>query len=285
VGGVIESLMVACPTVATSVCGMVDCVIDGETGIQVRPSDPADLARGINAMLADRSRARAMAARGRALMQERFSLARTCRDLDQLYCSERSALRRRFYNPFAIVWRCIVGIPVLAWFVCRVAYRDFYLPSHWPVHRQRLDQFLDTALSLDTYWRPPTVRISYLPLRIRWANRRVTAGLYVARWRVEFPMYSRVYRQRLISVTSDLLASIRGRVITARLRLARLRIEAPMYARMYRHQLTSWIGSHAPGWGVLRRAADLRRRIQKKSVVQVTSSVAVIEPHVRDRTK
>ena len=56
--------------VATAVCGMVDCVIDGETGILVRPSAPADLARGINAMLRDRSRARALAERGRRLMVE-----------------------------------------------------------------------------------------------------------------------------------------------------------------------------------------------------------------------
>ncbi|MBR0829716.1 glycosyltransferase family 4 protein [Bradyrhizobium manausense] len=295
IGGVIESLMVTCPTVATSVCGMVDCVIDGETGIQVRPSDPADLARGIKVMLADRVRARALAANGHRLMQERFSLARTCKDLDQLYRSERSATRRRFYNPLVSVGRCLVGIPVLAWFVGRVAYRDFYLPSHWPSHRNRLQQALDMSLGLKTNWRPLAgpplfvplrVRLAkFMPLRIRLANRRVTARLYLARWRLEWPMYVRMYRQRLVAAILAVVAPIRGRLITACFRLTRWRLEAPMYTRMYRHQLASWLGSRAPGWGVLRRLAGLKRRLLPKPLLETASYAPAVEPAVRDEVK
>lgn len=284
IGGVIESLMVSCPTVATSVCGMVDCVIDGETGIQVRPSDPADLARGINAMLSDPARARALAVNGQRLMQEQFSLARTCKDLDQLYRSERSALRRRFYNPLVSVGRCLVGVPILAWFVARVAYRDFYLPSHWPTHRIRLEQAFDTAISFTINWRPGAGPRSFMPLRVRLANRRITARLYVARWRLELPMYVRMYRQQLVAAIQAFVAPIRGGLITARLRLARWRLEAPMYARMYRHQLSSWLGSRAPGWGVLRRLAGLKRRLLPKSLLE-TAPYAAVEPVVRDEVK
>jgi len=291
VGGVIESLMVECPTVATSVGGMVDCVIDGETGILVRPADPADLARGVKAMLADRARARELAALGRRFMEERFSLARTSEDLNQLYRSERAASRRGFYNPVVTVGRCMVGIPILAWFVVRVAYRDFYLPSHWPTHRLRVVEAFDKATRLDTYWRPPSRRFSLppsgrfssMPLRIRWANRRVTAGLTIARWRIEAPMYAGMYRLHAHARWHRLAASIRGPVTTARFRLVRWRVEAPMYVRMYRHQLASWVGERAPGWGILRRLANLTGAVPSKGASDNPSRALCVEPPVRDQ--
>ncbi|WP_323964531.1 glycosyltransferase family 4 protein [Bradyrhizobium diazoefficiens] len=171
VGGVIESLMVECPTVATAVCGMVDCVIDGETGILVRPSDPADLARGINDMLCDRPRARALAASGGLLARERFSLARTCADLDQLYRSERSVLRRRFYNPLVSLARCAIGVPILAWFVLRVAHRDFYMTSHWPTHPQPPEEHSRYDLQLRY-----VLAVNREPASVRASSRDVAAA-------------------------------------------------------------------------------------------------------------
>lgn len=289
VGGVIESLMVECPTVATAVCGMVDCVIDGETGILVRPSDPADLARGINDMLCDRPRARALAANGGLLARERFSLARTCADLDQLYRSERSVLRRRFYNPLVSLARCAIGVPILAWFVLRVAHRDFYMTSHWPTHRNRLKSILDTTFSFDTYWRSIANQLPYgpppgtlLPLRIRWANRRVTAGLHLARWHIELPMHLRMYRQRLTSWVRSHLSTLRGQLVTAGLHASRRWVEAPMYLRMYRQQTVSWLGKHSPGWGLMRKLAELRRGLQPNGPGQAALQQTPIEPPVCD---
>jgi glycosyltransferase involved in cell wall biosynthesis len=272
VGGVIESLMAECPTVATAVCGMVDCVIDGETGILVRPSDPVDLARGITTMLHDRPRGRAMARQGRKLMVERFSLARTCRDLDRLYRTERSALRRSFYNPLVSLARCSVGLPILAGFVARVALRDFYLPAQWPTHRIRLQRLFDAARGVDVRsrlrarWRARVRPPSHVPWRIRWANRRMSAGLHLTRWRIELPMYARMYRQQF-----------GGSVMTAGHHLRRWRIEAPMYAHMYRQQLASWIGRRAPGWGVMSFIQSVRsgdRSIPAKGPVRVTEASA-----------
>jgi hypothetical protein len=95
-------------------------------------------------------------------------------------------------------------------------------------------------------------------------------------------MYARMYRQRSGASISGLLAMIRGRAITARFWLARWRIEAPMHALMYRQQFASWIGSHAPGWGALRRIAKLKRKLQSKRIAQTTPYAPVVVPPVRD---
>ena len=84
-GGTIESLLMACPTVATRVGGLTDSIVDGVTGVLVSPADPADLAQGILRLLRDRKRARALAEAGRARMLARFTLSRTIADLHALY--------------------------------------------------------------------------------------------------------------------------------------------------------------------------------------------------------
>lgn len=243
VGGVIEALMMACPTVATAVGGMVDCVRDGQTGVLVRPADPADLARGIVSLLRDPVRARLLADNGRRLMLERFSLARTCRDLDALYRVERSEGRRSFYHPVVSLGRCIVGLPVLAWFVARVAYRDFYLPQHWPIHRYRLRRWIASATDRDTYLRP--VRQGGA-----WLSRRVRSSWNAIRRALGFRPVRLLPRPSLLPL---LRIHVANRWTTLRLTATRRRIELPMYARMYRDQLMSWIGSHSPGWGVMAR--------------------------------
>mgnify|MGYP000231561406 CR=1 FL=1 len=72
-------------SVATRTGGLVDSVIDGETGVLVQPRDPADFARGIVSLLRDREAARALGERGRALMLEKFTLRKTAEDLHALY--------------------------------------------------------------------------------------------------------------------------------------------------------------------------------------------------------
>ena len=83
--GTIESLLMARPTVATRVGGLVDSVVDGETGILVRPEDPEDLARGIRDLLRDPDRAAELGQAGRALMLSRFTLETTAPALASLY--------------------------------------------------------------------------------------------------------------------------------------------------------------------------------------------------------
>lgn len=91
-GGTIESLLMACATIATRVGGMPETVRHGDTGLLVPPSDPAALAAAICRMLDDPADARRMAAAGRALMLERYTRSRAAADLAAMYqqlCDER----------------------------------------------------------------------------------------------------------------------------------------------------------------------------------------------------
>ena len=84
-GGTIEALLMERPTVASRVGGMPEAVRHEETGILVPPADPPALAAAIERLLADRGGAQRLARAGRALMLERFTLARTGNDLASLY--------------------------------------------------------------------------------------------------------------------------------------------------------------------------------------------------------
>lgn len=95
-GGTIESLLMARPTVATRAGGMPDSVRDGETGILVNPGDPRDLARGICELLSDPERAARLGRAGRELMLSRFTLTTTVPALAELYRRHRAAAKGAF---------------------------------------------------------------------------------------------------------------------------------------------------------------------------------------------
>ena len=84
-GGTIEALLMARPTVATEVGGMPEAVRHEQTGLLVPASDSPALAAAILRLLRDDATARRLAANGRALMLDRFTLARTGSDLAALY--------------------------------------------------------------------------------------------------------------------------------------------------------------------------------------------------------
>lgn len=84
-GGTLEALMMARPTIATRVGGMPEAVIHEETGLLVEPANANDLANAIERMLANREEAMRFGAAGRAFMLERFTLERTGADYDALY--------------------------------------------------------------------------------------------------------------------------------------------------------------------------------------------------------
>jgi hypothetical protein len=155
-GGTLEALLMERPLVATRVGGMVDTVRDGETGVLVNPSDPDDLARGILRLLRDPERARALGRAGRALILERFTLARTAEDLAELYTRLLSTekKRREFYNPLVSLWRLAVAAPLLTWLAFRLIVVDTYLPVYLPLHVARV--------------RAVPVRLYYLAVRLYW---------------------------------------------------------------------------------------------------------------------
>lgn len=82
---VLEMMEAAKPVVATSVGGMTDMVIDGETGILVEPGDVDGLAEGVAAMLRDPDRAAAMGRAGQELRRREFTMEHMISLVEQLY--------------------------------------------------------------------------------------------------------------------------------------------------------------------------------------------------------
>jgi glycosyltransferase involved in cell wall biosynthesis len=70
---VVEAMACGLPVVAARVGGMVETVVEGETGLLVEPEQPAALADAIVSLLQDAERSRKMGASGRARAVARFS--------------------------------------------------------------------------------------------------------------------------------------------------------------------------------------------------------------------
>ncbi len=134
-GGTIEALLMECPTVATRVGGMVDSIRDGQTGVIVNPSDPADLARGIIQLLRNPTRAAQLAHAGRELMLNGFTLKHTATNLSTL--SEtllaRTRRQRRHFNPLISVGRLFLSVPIFLYLATRLYFVDMF-----PIHVARL---------------------------------------------------------------------------------------------------------------------------------------------------
>lgn len=140
-GGVVESLLMARPTVATRVGGMPEAVIDGETGVLVNPSDPGDLADGICQLLADPARAAALGAAGRTMMLSRFTLETTAPALHALYRRRRASARgawRWYVTAYRLALAPFVFLPI----VLRAVAYDYY----WLNHLGRLHRRFGYAL-------------------------------------------------------------------------------------------------------------------------------------------
>lgn len=84
-GGTLESLVLARPTVATRVGGMPESVRHGLSGLLVPPSDPVALEAAIEKLLENPAEGAAMGRAGRTLVLERFTLSRTLDDLSRLF--------------------------------------------------------------------------------------------------------------------------------------------------------------------------------------------------------
>ncbi|CAN5118800.1 hypothetical protein BH18GEM1_BH18GEM1_06370 [soil metagenome] len=81
----VEAALMARPVVAAEIGGLPEVVLDGRTGLLVRPEDPTSIARAVISLLDDPRRATELgdAARRRAL--HLFTLARCVDDYDGIY--------------------------------------------------------------------------------------------------------------------------------------------------------------------------------------------------------
>ncbi|MCW3029946.1 MAG: glycosyl transferase, group 1, partial [Solirubrobacterales bacterium] len=82
---VMEYMEAALPIVATSVGGVPDLIDDEVHGLLVAPGDPGELARGVEQMLADRTRAAAMGANARVRRRAEFDLDVMIENVQSLY--------------------------------------------------------------------------------------------------------------------------------------------------------------------------------------------------------
>jgi glycosyltransferase involved in cell wall biosynthesis len=80
-----QALACGRPVVAFDVDGAREVCVDGETGLLVRAGDINGLASAVIRLLQDKTLANRMGARGRTLVQDRFSEERMVRQLDELY--------------------------------------------------------------------------------------------------------------------------------------------------------------------------------------------------------
>lgn len=69
---VLEAMACGVPVVATAVGGMLDTVVDGETGLHVPPRQPGALVHALGGLLADPARRRRMGAAARQRAEQRY---------------------------------------------------------------------------------------------------------------------------------------------------------------------------------------------------------------------
>ena len=85
VGGAVESLMNAVPTIATNVGGFPDLICPGKTGWLVPPKNPETLAEAILEALFDPVKARSLAIQGQSLAKKLFDVRRTASEVADIY--------------------------------------------------------------------------------------------------------------------------------------------------------------------------------------------------------
>jgi glycosyltransferase involved in cell wall biosynthesis len=81
----LEAMACGVPVVASAVGGQIDSIVHGVTGVHVRPRDPADLARALNALLADPQRIAALGSAGASRARARYGWERIARSTRTAY--------------------------------------------------------------------------------------------------------------------------------------------------------------------------------------------------------
>jgi glycosyltransferase involved in cell wall biosynthesis len=241
-GGTIEGLLMETPMVATRVGGLIDSVVDGETGILVAADDSASLAKGILTVLRDPDRARQLAKRGRQFMLERFTLRRTVESEHALYQKllQRSPRGYRLHRTFG---RLFSGAVICGYLAAR--YR-----------------FIDAGLlpRLDSGWRPwHFVRLRMYVLRIANALVRklgtLQKGGRAAETRDQAATARRqTHASRAVNEQFISIQHVPPPPIGTALRTA---------MRMSLYRFYAFVGRRKLGWGLRRRASGFVRKLSR----------------------
>ena len=82
---VLEAMLAGLPVVASDVGSVAEAVVDGETGLLVRPDDPAAFAQAVGRLLADVDLRRRLGEAGRARALARFTSKRMAESYSEVY--------------------------------------------------------------------------------------------------------------------------------------------------------------------------------------------------------
>jgi glycosyltransferase involved in cell wall biosynthesis len=82
---VMEAIALETPVIGTSAGGVPEMIRPGETGSLVPPGDVGAMADAISRVLADSTRAAAIARQARAASIQKFGMARSARAIEKLY--------------------------------------------------------------------------------------------------------------------------------------------------------------------------------------------------------
>lgn len=82
---ILEAMASGLPVIATAVGGNPELVVEGESGLLMPPSDPAQLAAALIELADDPERARTMGKHGRQLVESNYSMGAMVRHYQQLY--------------------------------------------------------------------------------------------------------------------------------------------------------------------------------------------------------
>ena len=241
-GGTIEGLLMETPMVATRVGGLIDSVIDGETGILVAADDPGSLAKGILTILRDPDRARQLAKRGRQFMLERFTLRRTVESEHALY---QKLLQRssRGYRLHRTCGRLFSGAVICGYLAARYRFIDAWLLPR-----------------LDSGWRPwHFVRLRMYVLRIINALVRrlgtLQKGGRAAQTRDQAATARRqTHGSRAVNEQFISIQHVPPPPIGTALRTA---------MRMSLYRFYAFVGRRKLGWGLRRRASGFVRKLSR----------------------
>jgi len=156
-GGTVETLLMAKPLVVSDIGGFADAVLHEKTGLVVPVDDPCALAEAIVRLLRDRALGRRLGENGRRHMLERFTLARTVADTEELLAARRRPADRHYR--IAVSVARTIGLPIRLLPMCIGVYRGlrchgFSLPRFV---RQRIRSALGRCIAL---MRRPRVTVS-----------------------------------------------------------------------------------------------------------------------------
>ena len=245
-GGTIEGLLMETPMVATRVGGLIDSVVDGETGILVAADDPASLAKEILTVLRDPDRARQLAKRGRQFMLERFTLRRTVESEHALYQKllQRSPRGYRLHRTFG---RLFSGAVICGYLAARYRFIDAWLLPR-----------------VDSGWRPwHFVRLRMYILRIVNALVRRLGTLQKGGRAADMP----VARDQAPTARDQTLAS---RTVNEQFISIQHAPPPPIGTalqiamRMSLYRFYAFVGRRKLGWGLRRRASHMLRTLYRR---------------------